>query len=129
MDFEAITTQEAFDARVQELYGDVAGMQTQITSLTGERDAHAATITQLQGEINGYKKAEMKQRIAREKGIPAEMASRLSGETEQEIKADADAMAQMIRTIKGPAPMHDPEPNANSENADMRAMLSQLRGE
>lgn len=129
MPFEPINTQEEFDARVTQLYGDVGNLQQQIDTLTGERDTHAATITQLQGEINGYKTTELKQRIAREKGIPAEMASRLTGETEKDIRADADAMAQMIRTIKGPAPTHDPEPTANPENASMRAVLSELRGE
>ena len=35
MDFNPINTQEEFDARVAEVYGDVAGLQGQITALTG----------------------------------------------------------------------------------------------
>ena len=91
-------TQEEFDARVAELYGDVNDLQGQITT-------HTQTIAQLQGQIKGYETAALKQRIAQEKGIPVEMAARLSGETEKDIRTDADAMAAMIRTIKGPAPL------------------------
>ena len=96
MEFTPINTQEEFDTRVAELYGDVNDLQGKIT-------AHTQTIEQLQGQIKGYETAALKQRIAQEKGIPAEMAARLSGETEKDIRTDADAMAAMIRTIKGPA--------------------------
>ena len=48
MEFTPINTQEEFDARVREVHGDVAGLQGQIETLTGERDTHAATIAQLQ---------------------------------------------------------------------------------
>ena len=73
MEFTPINTQEEFDTRVAELYGDVNDLQGKIT-------AHTKTIEQLQGQIKGYETAALKQRIAQEKGIPAEMAARLSGE-------------------------------------------------
>lgn len=53
--------------------------------------------------------AEMKLRIAYEKGIPSELASRLTGETESDLYKDADTMLGIIRVIKGPAPLYDPE--------------------
>ena len=106
-----------------ELYGDVNDLQGKIT-------AHKQTIEQLQGQIKGYETAALKQRIAQEKGIPAEMAARLSGETEKDIRTDADAMAAMIRTIKGPAPLHDPmEKDPDPKNANLTNMLHELRGE
>lgn len=52
--------------------------------------------------------AEMKLRIAYEKRIPTDLASRLIGENETEIYKDADTMLAIIRAIKGPAPLHDP---------------------
>lgn len=129
-EFRPINTQEEFDARVSEVYGDVKGLQGQISTLTGERDTHAETITKLQKEINGYKSNELKQRIAKEKGIPMDMAARLSGETEKDLRADADAMASTLRAFKGPAPLHDPQPkDPDAKSASMTAMLSELRGE
>lgn len=129
-EFNPINTQEEFDAAVRARYGDVENLQTQITTLTGERDTHATTIANLQKEINGYKTTELKQRIAKEKGIPMDMASRLSGETEKDLRADADSMASMLRAYKGTAPLHEPgkkEPDAKT--ASMTSMLSELRGE
>lgn len=129
-EFRVINTQEEFDAAVTERYGDVANLQQQVSTLTTERDTHATTIAQLQQEINGYKTAELKQRIAKEKGIPAEMASRLSGETEKDLRADADTMAGMLRVYKGPAPLADHQDTKEEGNrAGLRNLLRNLKGE
>lgn len=130
MEFTPINTQEEFDNRVAELYGDVKDLQGQITTLTGERDTHANTITQLQSEIKGYKLTALKAKIAKEKGIPAEMADRLTGEDEKGLRADADTMAANLRAFKGAAPLANPEPAAPDANtASMKTMLNELRGE
>lgn len=123
MPFEPINTQEEFEARVTEVYGDVKDLQGQITTLTGERDAANA-------KVKGYETAAMKRRIAQEKGIPAEFADRLTGETEKDLKADADAMAGMLKAVKGPAPIFEPgTPAPDAKTAGMASMLSELRGE
>ena len=57
MEFTPINTQEEFDTRVAELYGDVNDLQGKIT-------AHTQTIEQLQGQIKGYETAALKRRIA-----------------------------------------------------------------
>lgn len=129
-EFRVINTQEEFDAAVTERYGDVANLRQQVSTLTTERDTHATTIAQLQKEINGYKTTELKQRIAKEKGIPAEMASRLSGETEKDLRVDAENMAGMLRAYKGPAPLADPgHKDPDAKNTGMVSMLNELRGE
>ena len=123
MEFTPINTQEEFEARVAEVYGDIKDLQGQITTLTGERDT-------LQAKVKGYETGELRHRIAREKGIPAEMADRLTGETEADIRKDADAMANLVRAIKGPAPLFDPnskEPDV--KDAGLKNMLNELRGE
>lgn len=130
MDFTPINTQEEFDARVREVHGDVAGLQGQITTLTGERDAHAATIAQLQGQIKGFENDALKRRIAGEKGIPLEFASRLSGENEADIKADADRMSGILRAFKGAAPLAEPNPPAENNNRTrIKTMLGKMKGE
>lgn len=130
MDFTPINTQEEFDAAVAERYGDVGNLQQQITTLTGERDANAQTVTELRAQIKGYETAALKQRVAREKGIPAEMADRLSGETEKDLRADAEAIAGILKAIKGPAPLANPEPHEpDSKTAALTNMLHDLKGE
>lgn len=130
MDFTAISTQEEFDARVREVYGDVSGLQGQIDTLTNERDTHAATIAQLQGQIKGYENDALKRRIAAEKGIPLEFASRLTGESESDIKADADKMTGMLRAYKGAAPLAEPaHASENTSRAHLRKLLGNMKGE
>ena len=127
-EFTPINSQKEFDTRVNELYGDVKDLQGQITTITGERDAHAATIAELQKQVKSYETAAMKQRIAREKKIPFEMADRLSGETEEDLRKDADTLSQFIRSVNGPAPLYNPEPAANTQDAALRKMLQEMEG-
>lgn len=129
-EFRVINTQEEFDAAVTERYGDVANLQQQVSTLTTERDTHVNTIAQLQREVNGYKTAELKQRIAKEKGIPLEMASRLSGETEKDLRADADTMAGTLKAYKGAAPLAEHNQNTESTSRTrIRTMLGRMKGE
>lgn len=129
-EFTPINTQEEFDAAVRARYGDVAGLQNQVNTLTGERDAHAVTITELQNKIKGHEMSALRQKIAREKGLPFEMADRLSGETEKDIRADADVIAGVLKQVKGPAPLanHDAG-DADAKTVNMTNMLHELRGE
>ena len=121
MEFTPINTQEEFEQRVAEVYGDVNSLQGQITTLTGERDT-------LQAKVKSYD-ATMAAAAAREKGIPAELADRITGETEADIRADADAVARMVRTIKGPAPMFDPEIKGKDvQDEALRQMLHEMEG-
>lgn len=129
-EFRVINTQEEFDAAVTERYGDVANLQQQVNTLTTERDTHANTIAQLQQQVKGYQTAELKQRIAKEKGIPMEMASRLSGETEKDLRADADAMAGTLKAYKGTAPLAEPDNLTESTSRTrIRTMLGRMKGE
>lgn len=128
-EFKPINSQEEFDAAVTARYGDVAGLQGQIQTLTGERDRLKTANESLTGEIDGYKVSAMKSRIAREMGIPQEMEGRLSGETEAEIRADAEALAKSIKAVKGPAPMFQPGTENGGKNANLITMLHELRGE
>lgn len=130
MDFEAINTQEEFDARVKEAYGDINDLKNQLQTLTGERDAGAKTIAELTAKVKGYELSALKQSIAQQKGIPAEMAARLTGETEKDIMKDADTMAAMLRKMKGPAPSFEPDKkDPDTKNAALVNMLHELRGE
>ena len=118
-----INNQEEFDAAVAEVHGDIQGLKDQVTTLTTERDT-------LQGKVKGYETDALKQKVAKDKGIPLDMASRLSGDDEKALRADADNMAVMLRAYKGPAPLHDPTPkDPDPKTADMASMLRDLRGE
>lgn len=52
--------------------------------------------------------AEIRQRVAREEQLPDILISRLTGDTEEEIRADAAELRRIARVIKGPAPLFQP---------------------
>ena len=137
-DFTPINTQEEFDAAVRsrlqrerEKYADyedlkakVGALETQVSTLTGEKNA-------LEKQVKGHETNSVKMRIAQELGIPNAMAERLTGETEEDIRKDAEAMAAIFKTAQGAAPLYNPntQPPANNNDAAMAEMLHSLRGE
>src|SRR5690625_3112246 len=63
----------------------------------------------LKQEAETYKLKNLKTSIAVEAGIPLELAGRLSGETEEEIKADAENFADFVNK-KPTLPLKPTEP-------------------
>ena len=58
------------------------------------------------------------------------MANRLSGETEEDIRKDAEALVKLIGNNKPKAPLADPEGNqSGGKNNAVRALAKSLKGE
>lgn len=153
-DFKPITTQEEFDAAIDERirlerdsvaekYADyddlkkqIADQKTVIGTLTRERDDNAEkyagydkTVAELRSQVKGYEIRSVKMRIAHEAGIPYEMAARLSGETEEDIRKDAAALARFVRKDKYIGPLKEDTPAEEStQRASLRQMLQNLKG-
>jgi len=141
-EFTPINTQEEFDAAIgarlkrerdtitakyadyDDLKGKVASLETQVNTLTGEK-------ADLEKKVKGHETTSVKMRIAQELGIPSAMAERLAGETEEDIRKDAESMATIFKTAQGAAPLYNPstQPPANNNDAALAEMLHSLRGE
>lgn len=70
----------------------------------------------------------LKNRIANESGVPYELADRLVGNNEEELKADAEKLASFLGPKSAP-PLRSSEHGTNSTDkatADMAAVLSQI---
>lgn len=156
-EFTPITTQEQLDALIgdrikreretvakryadhDELRQKVADYEKQIGELTASAQESAKkyagydkTVAELQNKVKGYETASAKTRIAHETGIPFELAHRLSGETEDDIRKDAEVMARFVgQTTRKPTPMASTEPAGvgNSNDAAFRNMLQKMKGE
>jgi hypothetical protein len=152
-DFNPITTQEEFDAAIGERlkreretiakkYGDYEDLKSKVgtyekqladLTATAQADAkkaagHERTIADLQAQLKGHETASVKTRIAHETGIPYEMASRLTGETEDEIRADAQSLSRLMRQSEPIAPAASTEPGSvDPKEAGMRDMLRNLK--
>lgn len=66
-------------------------------------------LEELQSEVQKYKLKDLKTTIAYKAGIPMDLADRLSGETEDEIKADAEKLSGFVNR-KEPLPLKGTEP-------------------
>jgi hypothetical protein len=76
--------------------------------------------------IKDYELKNLKYRIAVEAGIPLELAGRLSGESEQDIKKDAETLASYF-SQKQPLPLKYTEPK--NDDDPYKKLLSGLEGE
>ena len=65
----------------------------------------------------------LKTNIAIQAGIPLELAGRLSGESEEEIKADAEKLAGLIGKQKPTLPLKPTEPEKVDEKEQAYAKL------
>lgn len=103
----------------------------QVDSLTKALTEKETAITDLTAKNKAYETASVKARICHEKGLPYELAERLSGESEEDIAADADKLSQFVSAGKPAAPLYNPAVNTGAENltdAAYRSMLGELSG-
>lgn len=73
------------------------------------KDDELSNLEELKKEVESYKLKDLKTSIAVKAGIPLELAGRLSGATEEEIKADAEKIAGFVNK-KPPLPLKPTEP-------------------
>lgn len=113
-----------------DLKNDNATLKQQLNDLQTTLDSHQDelnSVGDLKKQVESYKLKDIKTNIAVQAGIPLELASRLSGETEEEIKADAEKIAGFVNK-KQPLPLKPNEPDVNNEKREMEQMLDQLTG-
>lgn len=82
--------------------------------------------------MSEYDVNQLKEKIAREKGLSAELAAWINGETEAEIRRDAAELVRIVGTQKRPyvAPLANLEDKAiPPKERAWREMLDDLRGE
>ena len=117
-----------FKAKAEKYDADIGAKNQRIAELEGEKTTSAARITELEGKIREYETASVKTRIAREAGLPAELADRLSGADEAAMRTDAESLAKLIRS-QNVAPMYKPtgEGGNDSRDAALKDLLKQVR--
>lgn len=150
-----ITTQEQFDEAIKErlsreskkyegytspkdLEKLKADYDKQIGDLNGALSAanekaakYDQDIAERDAKIKGYETNSVKMRIAHEAGLPYEMYSRLTGETEDEIKKDAESLSKLMKSgTQAPPPASAEKVTAtDSTTAAYRGMLKSMKGD
>lgn len=146
MAFEPITTQEQFDAAIkdrmdrvqksyEEKYSDyekvkkentdysksLAKANKDIEELNKKVTGFESQIAEKDARIKTYESDSVKTRICLEKGLPIEMASRLTGETEEEISKDADSFTALFKKARPTEPVK--EPDSSNKDASYLKLL------
>ena len=154
-EFTPITTQEEFDAAIKdrltrdreaqakktaEKYADyedlknktaeyekqIAGFKEQLKGAE-EKDKK---IAELEGSVKKYELSALKTKIAHEAGLDYSLASRLNGDTEDEIRTDAKSLSDTIgkmKTSAAPAKSTEPAGAAGKSHAALQGLLSSLK--
>lgn len=158
-DFTPIETQEAFDKAIQKRLAqkdreladqykdylspdDVAALKADyenkireageaVKAAEGRVKEKDTTVSELTKRAEAAEVSLLKNKIAYENKLPLELAGRLVGNNEEELKADAETLASLIKPTNTP-PLHTGErtmggSNSNQMGAGMMSLLSQLK--
>ena len=72
-------------------------LNDQIAEYTKQSEENKNTLADLNKKIAKYENDSVKMRIAREAGLPIEMASRITGDDEEAMKKDAETLAGYMK--------------------------------
>lgn len=155
-EFKPIETQEQLDSvikgrleRAEKKYSEAtAELQSKYDAQTSELEALKSTNTELnekiksydekyagidekinemQNTIKTYESDSVKTRICKEVGLPFELKGRLVGNTEEELRQDAEALSKIIPKNGAPSKSSEVIPTENSEERNaFREMLNKL---
>ncbi len=146
-EFKIIETQEALDAVIKDRIErarktaaeeaakkfegwsspeDVKKHTDQIDALTKQLKDSETKIADLTAQNSAYEISSVKMKVAHEVGLPYELASRLSGSTEEEIRQDADALSKFAVHPQATPDFSPETPPGASADAAYRALAHDL---
>lgn len=102
----------------EEYASQITDLQKQLQSQEEKIASHKDEVESLNAKVRSYESSSLKTKIALETGLPYKMAERLTGDDEKSIRADAEAMVQLINAQKPVAPVGSSEPVITGNNKD-----------
>lgn len=145
-EFKAIESQEELDRilkdrleraekkakeEIDSLKSENAGLKEENTNYQkqlegiGEKDK---TISSLEGEIESYKKAELRRKVAIENSIPYTLADRIVGDDEESMAEDAKRLAEFVGKKEYVPPLKNYEDKTpDSTQRAYKTLLSDLK--
>ena len=128
---ERDTVSKQFQAQIDEQNQKVKGYETQVTDLTKQIETlngQVKEIGDLKSKVKAYETNSVKMRIAREIGLPYELADRLSGEDEKAIREDAESLGKLFKAQSVTAPLYKPESSQGGGNDEaLKNLLAEIR--
>lgn len=118
--FEGYISPEDFQTKAKDLTG-------QIETLKTEKSTFETQVKELEGKVHSYEIGSVKTKVAHEFKIPYELSHKLSGETEEEIRKDAENLSKYVGNVCQ-APVFNAEtPPGKSKDEAFRRTLAKLK--
>lgn len=140
-EFTPINTQEELNAVIGERleqarnaerkkFADYDDIKNQLAGMKDEAGKKDAAITDLQNQLKTTRSDLAKTRIALEKGLPMELCSRLAGETEDELRKDAETLGKLLQSARGEPPRFESERGTgNSKDDALKSLLAGIKNQ
>lgn len=131
MEFTPITTREEIDAKISDaVAAAVADTEKRFEGWSSPEDVAALTEErdELSASCKTFELRALRLKAAAETGLPMELAEKLSGETEKDIRTDAEMLSRLIRKSSAQSPRFSGEEiTEDPKTAAQLEMLSALR--
>lgn len=117
--------------KFDEKNNDLKTLQGQLTDLQSTletKETELSSVDDIKKELEKERLTNLKTSVAVEAGIPLKLASRLSGATEEEIKADAESLSSYVNR-KQPLPLKHTEPKVEDKDAGLKKMIGNITKE
>ena len=125
-----------FEQQISDKNAEIEKFKTDSADLNRrleEANQKISGISDLENKIKAYETASVKSKVAREVGIPYELAERLSGETEDDIRKDAEGLRKLIGANAPTAPLAGGERSGgtkgNDDSAGWLKVIQDMKGE
>lgn len=118
-EFEGFISPDDLASKLEGSTKQISDLNKTIEELTAEKNTLSEQVKERDAVIAQNEKDSVKKRVAVANGIPYELADKLSGDTEEEITADAIKMAAFLAPKNVP-PLANPEARPE-ENGVMAA--------
>lgn len=122
---------DALKEKAEKYDAAVADYETQLKDLNEKVAGHDQTVAELTAKAAKAETELLKTRIANESGIPYELAGRITGETEEDLRKDAEAFAKFVAPRQPAPPLSSREPSqqVSPESAQYQELLDGLLGQ
>lgn len=114
-------------AKVSTYEKQLSDQARQIQEAADKQAAHDQTVAELTAKLKSHETASVKTRIALELGLPYELAGRLTGDTEDAIRKDAETFSKFVGKQKDAPPLRSTEPSGvDPRSAALKSLSEKL---
>ena len=104
-------------------------LQTEKATLEGTANTYKTQLEDAQGKLKVLELESLKTKVSIEAGLPMNLRDRLHGETEEELKNDAESLVKLIGKPATPPPLriNEPETAGDEKTQALKNIVKNLR--